>query len=99
MADGSRRAYAGSMTARDDQISRVLEALDRKHRRDNTLLVFQSDNGGSQSATFTGEIDESNSVVPCDNGPYYDDKESVYEGGTRIIALANWPGHIKGVQP
>ena len=37
----------------------------------------------------------SNVKIPCDNGPYRDGKGSLYEGGTRVVALANWPGHIK----
>src|SRR5262249_19475999 len=28
-------------------------------------------------------------------GPYRDGKGSLFEGGTRVCALANWPGHIK----
>jgi arylsulfatase A-like enzyme len=37
----------------------------------------------------------SNVVLPADNGPYRDGKGSLYEGGTRVVALASWPGHIK----
>jgi arylsulfatase A-like enzyme len=33
--------------------------------------------------------------IPCDNGPYRDGKGSLYEGGTRVCALVNWPGHVK----
>src|SRR5262249_28315420 len=33
--------------------------------------------------------------IPCDNGPYRDGKGTLYEGATRVCALANWPGHIK----
>ena len=33
--------------------------------------------------------------IPNDNGPFRDGKGSLYEGGTRVIAVANWPGHIK----
>jgi arylsulfatase A-like enzyme len=33
--------------------------------------------------------------LPCDNGPYKEGKGTVYEGGTRVCALANWPGKIK----
>ena len=33
--------------------------------------------------------------VPCDNGPYREGKGSLYEGGTRVIALVNWPGHVR----
>lgn len=61
----------------------------------NTLVVFQSDNGGTRNAMFAGEGDMSKIVIPCDNGPYRDGKGSLYEGGTRVAALASWPGHIK----
>jgi len=93
--DPSRRAYAGSITAMDDQIARVLAALDRKKMRENTLIVFMSDNGGTQNAMFAGEGDMSKVKIPCDNGPYRDGKGSLYEGGTRVAALASWPGRIK----
>ena len=89
-----RRAYAAMITAMDDQIGRVLHALEKRNMRDNTFVVFQSDNGGPRSAKFTGEIDMSKSSIPADNGPYRDGKGSLYEGGTRVVALANWPGHI-----
>jgi arylsulfatase A-like enzyme len=93
--DPSRRAYAGSITAMDDQIGRVIEALDKKKMRDNTLIVFQSDNGGTRNARFTGAIaDTSKITIPCDNGPYREGKGTNYEGGTRVVALLNWPGRI-----
>jgi arylsulfatase A-like enzyme len=95
IADPSRRAYAAAITALDDQIGRVLAALDRKKLRNNTLIIFQSDNGGTRNAMFAGGIDASKIKIPCDNGPYRDGKGSLYEGGTRVVALANWPGHIK----
>ena len=94
IADPSRRAYAASITAMDDQIGRVIEALEKKHLRDDTLIVFQSDNGGTFNPMFAGEGDMSKTKIPCDNGPYRDGKGSLYEGGTRVVALANWPGHI-----
>jgi arylsulfatase A-like enzyme len=95
IADPSRRAYAGMITAMDDQIGRVLAALNERKMRDNTLIVFQSDNGGTRNAMFAGEGDMSKIKIPCDNGPYRDGKGSLYEGGTRVVALANWPGHIR----
>lgn len=94
--DPSRRAYAGSITAMDDQIGRVVAALADKHMLDNTLIVFMSDNGGTRNPLFSGAITDVSKVrIPCDNGPYREGKGSNYEGGTRVIALANWPGHIK----
>jgi arylsulfatase A-like enzyme len=94
IADPSRRAYAAMITAMDDQIGRVVRALDARGIRNNTLIVFQSDNGGPRSARFTGEIDMSKSTIPPDNGPYRDGKASLYEGGTRVVAIAHWPGQI-----
>jgi arylsulfatase A-like enzyme len=95
IAEPSRRAYAAQISAMDDQIGRVVQALERKKMRDNTLIVFQSDNGGTSNPMFAGEGDMSKIKIPVQNGPYRDGKGSLYEGGTRVIALANWPGHIK----
>ncbi len=95
IADPSRRAYAAMITAMDDEIGRVVAALDNKGMRDNTLIIFQSDNGGTRNPMFAGEVDVSKIKIPVDNGSYRDGKGSLYEGGTRVVALANWPGHIK----
>src|SRR5438094_7024408 len=95
IADPSRRAYAASITAMDDQVGRVVDALDQKKIRDNTVIIFHSDNGGTKNTMFAGELDMSKVKIPCDNGPYRDGKGTLYEGGTLVCALANWPGHIK----
>ncbi len=95
IADPSRRAYAASITAMDAQVGRVVAALDKRRMRDDTLIVFQSDNGGTRNAMFTGEVDMSKSTIPCDNGPYREGKGTLYEGGTRVVGFVNWPGHIK----
>ena len=44
---------------------------------------------------FAGDADMSKLKLPADNGPYRDGKGTLYEGGTRVVAFANWPGHIK----
>lgn len=93
--DPSRRAYAGAITAMDDQIGHVVAALKDKHMLDNTLIVFMSDNGGTRDPMFSGAIaDVSKTRIPCDNGPFREGKGTNYEGGTRVVAFANWPGHI-----
>ncbi len=93
VADENRRTYSAMISAMDDEIGRVLAALDAKGMRDNTLIVFQSDNGGVKSASFTGESAVSGDL-PADNGPYRDGKGSTYEGGTLVTALMNWPGNV-----
>ena len=93
--DPTRRIYAAMVTCLDDEIGRVVAALDKKGVRNSTLIIFQSDNGGTRNAMFTGVMtDVSKIKIPCDNGPYRDGKGMLYEGGTRVCALANWPGHI-----
>ena len=52
VADEKRRTYAAMITALDDQVGRILAALEKRNMRDNTLIVFSSDNGGATSALF-----------------------------------------------
>jgi arylsulfatase A-like enzyme len=95
IADPTRRTYAGMVAAMDEQIGRVVAALDKKKMRDNTLIVFHSDNGGTRNAMFAGVMaDMSKIKIPCDNGLYRDGKGTLYEGAVRVAAFANWPGHI-----
>ncbi len=93
--DPTRRTYAGMISCLDDQIGRVVQALDKSGIRDNTLLVFHSDNGGTRDAKFAGIMaDMSKVTIPCDNGPYREGKGTLFDGATHVCAIANWPGKI-----
>ena len=96
ISDPTRRTYAAMVACLDDEIGRVIAALEKKKMRDNTLILFHSDNGGTRSAMFAGVMADMSKVkIPCDNGEYREGKGTLYEGGTRVCALANWPGHVK----
>lgn len=87
------------MPAADEQIGKVVAALEARGLRENTLIVFHSDNGGTRNKKFVGEGDVSGEL-PARNVPLRDGKGTLYEGGTRVVALANWPGRIaRGATP
>jgi arylsulfatase A-like enzyme len=78
-----RRTYAGMVAAMDEAVGQIAAALDEKGLRENTLIVFSSDNGGPQPGTVT------------DNGRLRAGKATLYEGGVRVAAFASWTGRIR----
>jgi arylsulfatase A-like enzyme len=78
-----RRSYAGMLSAMDEAIGRILAALDETGIRENTLIIFASDNGGEEP----GKV--------ANNSPLRGGKYTLYEGGVRVCAAAAWPGQIK----
>jgi arylsulfatase A-like enzyme len=94
ISDPNRKAYAAMISVIDDEVGKLVAALDKRGLRDNTLIVFSSDNGGVRSSLFSGDTKVTGDL-PASNGPYRDGKGTLYEGGSRVVALANWPGRIK----
>ena len=80
----SDAAYAAMIWSLDENVGRLVQALKRAGRYENTLIVFTSDNGGL--ATAEGS--------PTCNQPASEGKGWMYEGGTRVPMFAVWPGAI-----
>ncbi len=64
----------------DHYVGRVLDAVEKSNKADNTLILFTSDNG----AWYYGS-----------NGGLRGGKGQSFEGGFRVPLLAQWPGHIQ----
>ncbi|MCC6492519.1 MAG: arylsulfatase [Pirellulales bacterium] len=79
---GDRRNYAAMLTAVDQAVGAVVDAVDEAGLRDDTLFIFSSDNGGPAPGRIT------------DNGDYRGGKGGLYEGGVRVAAFATWAGSI-----
>jgi arylsulfatase A-like enzyme len=77
-----RRVYYGMIAALDDAVGTILAALDRLGLRDDTLVVFTSDNG---AASYTGVVD---------NAPLKGGKLTNFEGGINVPMLARWPQRL-----
>ncbi|MGJ0620477.1 MAG: arylsulfatase B [Methylocystis sp.] len=107
VADKQRRTYSAMITALDDQIGRIVAELDKKGLRDNTMILFASDNGGATSGMFASgskskeERDaeeggiEQGAKAPASNAPFKGGKGGLYEGGVRVPAFVNWQGKLK----
>jgi arylsulfatase A-like enzyme len=63
----------------DAMLGEILDALDRNHLAENTLVIATSDNGAEHRAYE----------------PLRDSKRSIYEGGHRVPFVARWPGKVK----
>ena len=48
-AQGKRRKLAGAIVSVDDQVGKLLRALNKHGLRRNTLVIFSSDNGANTS--------------------------------------------------
>jgi arylsulfatase A len=77
--DETLSAVYGMVENLDTNIRRVLSTIDELDLRDDTIVVFLTDNGPN-SDRFNGYMREH--------------KGSVHDGGVRVPLFIRWPGHI-----
>ncbi|NOU36919.1 MAG: sulfatase [Kiritimatiellaceae bacterium] len=80
----SDAVYAAMIETLDDNIGRLMDAIEESGEAGNTIVIFTSDNGGL--ATAEGS--------PTCNAPLAEGKGWMYEGGTREPLFIRWPGVI-----
>jgi hypothetical protein len=80
---GSLETYRKMVENLDQWIGRVLDALRRTGQERDTLVIFQSDNGGERFSY---------------NWPFSGNKASLNEGGIRVPTIVRWPARIRSGQ-
>lgn len=80
---GSLAKYGELVEAMDEGVGRVLTALERAGRADDTIVVFTSDNGGERWSK---------------NWPFVGEKGDLTEGGIRVPLILRWPAAVAGGQ-
>jgi len=80
-----RKRYLANLKAMDDGIARILKTLEETGQRENTMVVFLSDNGGTIN-TY------------ANNTPLRGFKYMFGEGGVRIPMLVSWPAQLPSGQ-
>ncbi|HUS91116.1 MAG TPA: sulfatase [Phycisphaerae bacterium] len=78
----------------DENVGRVVAALDEAGLADDTILVFFSDNGGVHWGGNQGEGNRYDCPITS-NSPLRGGKATIYEGGTREPMIVIWPGVTK----
>ncbi len=89
--DDAMQRYLADVESLDDAVGRLLKRLDELGLRENTIVVFNSDQGAGM-----GEFNEGGTrlnMMGC-NGPYRGGKHTFWEGGVRVPWIVCWPGHV-----
>jgi arylsulfatase A-like enzyme len=73
--------YAAMIECLDENVGRLMSALDELGLRDNTIVLFSSDNGGIRKLSK--------------QDPWRAGKGSYYEGGIRVPITVRWPGVVE----
>jgi arylsulfatase A len=85
-------AYADFVMQNDDSVGQILAALEKNGQRENTLLIFSSDNGCSAKDANAKELNKHGHFPSAQYRGY---KTQLWEGGHRVPFLASWPARIK----
>lgn len=85
MTDRGRATYAAMLTAVDDAVGAVMDALRERGTRDRTVVIFTSDNGGPILR---------NAPNHASNGILRGGKGETWEGGIRVPMVFSWPGRL-----
>jgi len=89
-ADRTKSEYYGNISQMDYEVGRLLQVIEDLKLKDNTLVMFTSDNGPETLSRYTGAIRSHG--LP---GPLRGMKLHIYEGGIRVPGILRWPGNTQ----
>ena len=96
--DMSFKKYAAYTSHMDHGVGQLLESLERICQRENTIVVFSSDNGAINDAPLDDTDRYPGWQEACprlgSNAPFRGVKAQLYEGGIRTPAIVNWRGEL-----
>ncbi len=97
--DGRWMTYGEMMASMDDMVGRMVRAVDEMGLRDNTLIIFTTDNGtpsaSYHSITVKGKMTRPKVFSIRDGKIIPGGKGKMDDTGTRVPFIANWQGRIK----
>lgn len=87
--------YAGMVETLDEVVGRLVAALERTGVRENTVVIFTSDNGPYFIPNKEHMPAEFHAVPVTNAQPLRAGKGTIYEAGTRVPLLVVWPGKVQ----
>ena len=104
MKDAARRSYATIMNATDYYIGEIVSKLETLKLRENTIIIFMSDNGHSEETGNRIRVDNHKSGYPKGHfygasgggstGKWIGRKGTFLEGGVRVPAIISYPSRL-----
>ena len=93
-SDPEKRLLLAAVHHLDDAVGRIRKAIEKSGQRENTLILFSSDNGPQGNWNGNAYPDDLKLTDFNQPLPMKGKKLDVWEGGIHVPGFANWPGKI-----